>query len=96
MNAAPIAGVRPLRDGLMWVDFDSGCQILLDLKAHLGALRFKALLAPGVWTNARAEGRYVRWYGEDGAPVAELSYEELLAVVAGEEAVGPPIRADPE
>ena len=79
----PITGVRPLRDGLMWVDFKSGSQALLDLKEHLGGMRFKALEAHDVWDSARAEGRFVRWYS-DGAPVAELSYEELLSVMAGE------------
>ena len=82
---APITGVRPLRDGLMWVDFESGSQLLLDLKKHLGMMRFKGLEAPGVWESARAEGRSIRWYN-GGAPVAELSDEELLSVVTGESA----------
>ena len=88
-SGTPITGVRPLRDGLMWVDFESGSQVLLDLKRHLGAMRFKALEARDVWESARAEGRFVRWYG-GGAPVAELSYDELLSLVAGEEEGVPP------
>ena len=79
----PIAGVRPLRDGLMWVDLKSGSQVLLDLKEHLGAMRFKSLEARDVWDSAKAEGQSIRWYS-DGAPIAELSYEELLSVMAGE------------
>ena len=81
----PIAGVRPLRDGLMWVDLKSGSQVLLDMKEHLGGMRFKALEAHDVWDSAKAEGRSIRWYS-DGAPVAELSYEELLSVMGGEDA----------
>ena len=73
----------------MWVDFESGSQVLLDLKGRLGMMRFKALEAPGVWESARAEGRFVRWY-DGGAPAVELSYDELLSLVAGEGNALPP------
>lgn len=89
MNNVPIAGVRPLRDGLMWVDFESGSQVLLDLKDHLGGMRFRALEAQDVWESAKAEGRSIRWYS-GGAPIVELSCEELLSLVAGEGAALPP------
>ena len=80
---APIASVRPLRDGLIWVDFESGSQVLMDMKSCLGALRFKALESPDVWQSARAGGGFIRWYSGD-TPVAELSYEELFSMVAGD------------
>ena len=79
----PIAGVRPLRDGLIWVDFESGSQVLLDMKSHVGSLRFRALESPEVWHSAKAQGGGVRWYS-GGMPVAELSYEELFSMVAGD------------
>ncbi len=83
MAETPIAGVRPLRDGLMWVDFKSGSQVLLDLKPCLGAMRFKALEASDVWESARGDGDFVRWYSGE-TPVVEMSCEELFSVVAGE------------
>ncbi|MCR5346751.1 MAG: hypothetical protein K6E38_03160 [Fretibacterium sp.] len=83
MAETPIVGVRPLRDGLIWVDFKSGSQVLLDLKPCLGAMRFKALESPDVWESAKAEGRFVKWYS-GGEPIAELSYDELFSVMAGE------------
>ena len=79
----PIAEVRPLRDGLIWVDFESGSQVLLDMKYRLGTMRFKALETPEVWESAKAQGGFVRWYS-GGTPVAELSYEELFSMVAGD------------
>ena len=80
---APIASVRSLRDGLIWVDFESGSQVLLDMESCLGALRFKALESPDVWQSTRAGGGFIRWYSGD-TPVAELSYEELFSMVAGD------------
>ncbi len=32
----PISGVRPLRNGLLWVEFASGSQVLLDMKCTSG------------------------------------------------------------
>ena len=72
---APIASVRPLRDGLIWVDFESGSQVLLDMKS--------CLESPDVWQSTRAGGGFIRWYSGD-TPVAELSYEELFSMVAGD------------
>ena len=53
------------------------------MKSCLGALRFKALESPDVWQSARAGGGVIRWYSGD-TPVAELSYEELFSMVAGD------------
>ena len=80
---ALIASVRPLRDGLIWVDFESGSQVLLDMKSCLGALRFMAQEPPDAWQSARPGGGFIRWYSGD-TPVAELSYEELFSMVAGD------------
>ena len=83
MTGTAITDVRPLRDGLMWVDFKSGSRVLLNLKPCFETMRFRALAAPGVWESARANGGFVKWYSGE-TPVAELSYEELFSVVAGE------------
>ncbi len=46
-------------------------------------MRFKALKVPEVWASARTSGGFVRWYSGDTS-VAELSYEELFPMVAGD------------
>ena len=58
----PIASVRPLRDGLIWVDFESGSQVLLDMKSCLGALRFKAQESPDGQSRRRVHQVVPRRY----------------------------------
>ena len=69
-----IQAVRPLEDYVLLIDFTSGSRLMLDMKPHLNAIRFRSLKKPEIWNSAETNGVFVRF-----GPV-ELSHYELMTM----------------
>ena len=74
MDRKYIQAVEPLEDYVLLIRFTSGSRLLLDLKPHLDAIRFRPLKRPEVWASAETNGVFVR-FGS-----VELSHDELMVM----------------
>ncbi|MCR4786995.1 MAG: DUF2442 domain-containing protein [Lachnospiraceae bacterium] len=82
MSKNAIKSIKPMKNGILKVVFETGNSITVDMSQRLSTARFGVLKDTEVWESADTDGNFVHWY-QDGIEVVELSFDEIMQMTVG-------------